>query len=71
MMLARLRSVVAMPDAEFFDAEFDGLRGSSCRPGDPDFETLSQRTDAERINWDLDDTLWLRRAYSVVHVGSC
>ena len=37
-----------------------------ARPGDPDFATLyKRRNDGESINRNLDDTLWLRRAYSV------
>lgn len=37
-------------------------------PGDPDFARLySRRNDAESINRDLDDTLYLRRAHSVGH----
>jgi hypothetical protein len=34
-------------------------------PGDPDFEILyRRRNDAESINRNLDDTLWLGRAHS-------
>ena len=37
-------------------------------PGDPDFERLyPRRNDAESINRDLDDTLWLGRAHSLGH----
>ncbi len=37
-------------------------------PGDPDFARLyRRRNDAESINRDLDDTLYLRRAHSVGH----
>ena len=37
-------------------------------PGDPDFERLfPRRNDAESINRDLDDTLWLGRAHSIGH----
>ena len=37
-------------------------------PGDPDFARLyPRRNDAESINRDLDDTLYLRRAHSVGH----
>jgi hypothetical protein len=37
-------------------------------PTDPDFARLYQRrNDAESINRNLDDTLWLRRAHSVGH----
>jgi len=37
-------------------------------PGDPDFARLySRRNDAESIDRDLEDTLWLRRAHSVGH----
>jgi hypothetical protein len=37
-------------------------------PTDPDFARLyARRNDAESINRNLDDTLWLRRAHSVGH----
>jgi hypothetical protein len=37
-------------------------------PTDPDFAKLyARRNDAESINRNLDDTLWLRRAHSVGH----
>jgi hypothetical protein len=37
-------------------------------PTDPDFANLyARRNDAESINRNLDDTLWLRRAHSVGH----
>ena len=37
-------------------------------PTDPDFDRLyKRRNDAESINRDLDDTLWLRRAHSLGH----
>ena len=37
-------------------------------PTDPDFKRLyPRRNDAESINRDLDDTLYLRRAHSVGH----
>ena len=38
------------------------------RPADPDFERLyPRRNDAESINRNLDDTLWLGRAHSIGH----
>jgi hypothetical protein len=36
-------------------------------PGDPDFERLPRRNDAESINRHLDDTMWLGRAHSIGH----
>jgi hypothetical protein len=37
-------------------------------PTDPDFARLyPRRNDAESINRNLDDTLWLRRAHSIGH----
>src|SRR4029079_1968647 len=37
-------------------------------PGDDDFDRLyARRNDAESINRNLDDTLWLGRAHSVGH----
>jgi hypothetical protein len=37
-------------------------------PTDPDFARLyPRRNDAESINRNLDDTLWLRRAHSLGH----
>ena len=37
-------------------------------PSDPDFADLfPRRNDAETINRNLDDTLWLRRAHSIGH----
>ena len=37
-------------------------------PGDPDFERLfPRRNDAESINRNLDDTMWLGRAHSIGH----